>query len=547
MDARMWTPGRSISMQGLRRSPLAVLFAALLFLLPTTAGAHPLGNFSVNRYSRIDVGRDSVQLRYVLDLAEIPTLQELQAAGIASGPTAQETVRGLEDEKAARLASGAQLTVDGRPVTWTIQQRSVKLVPGQADLDTMRVELTLTAPLAPTEGSRVEYRDTNFAGRVGWHEVVLRGIGGVGLVGSGVPTRDQTDELRQYPADPSRAPLDISAAVATLSLVGAVEETQPSVEPVVRVARLALDPTASVLSGFLRQGTGPGPLAVVLALVVAALLGALHALEPGHGKTLVGGYLVGARGTPRHALLLGLTVTATHTIGVYALGLVTLVAAQYVLPERLYPILGVISGLLLVGVGVSLARTRFREAFATGNDAHAHHDHPHDEGHAHSHDHDHDHLHPHGHELLSHHEHVHDHEEHGHLPTVIRHSHGGHEHTHGVPGGDGTPITMRSLLALGISGGLLPCPSALVVLLAAVSFQNVGLGLALVAAFSAGLAAVLTGLGLAIVYGGRLVRRTSWAGQVGQWPVVRAMPALSALAITVAGLAIAAQAARAFA
>src|SRR5437870_7078170 len=94
----------------------------------------------------------------------------------------------------------------------------------------------------------------------------------------------------------------------------------------------------------------PGPLGlglVLTSLLVAAALGALHALSPGHGKTIVGAYLVGARGTARHALFLGLVVTATHTLGVYALGLVTLTASQYIVPEQIFPWLGAASVILV--------------------------------------------------------------------------------------------------------------------------------------------------------------------------------------------------------
>lgn len=248
---------------------------------------------------------------------------------------------------------------------------------------------------------------------------------------------------------------------------------------------------------------------------MAASLGALHALGPGHGKALVGAYLVGSRGTASQALLLGATVTATHTAGVYALGIVTLAAAPYVLPERLYPMLGVISGVLVVGIGASLA---YRRALALiGRDPKrlthaADHQHADDPGqppdHAHQHDRD------------------------------VGHQQE-HPHPHAVP-------SLRSLFALGVSGGLLPCPTALVVLLAAISFHNAALGMALVAAFSAGLAAVLTGIGLLVVAGGRVIAR-SRANRVASWRLVRALPALSAMAIAVAGIVIALDAMRALA
>jgi ABC-type nickel/cobalt efflux system permease component RcnA len=335
-----------------------------------------------------------------------------------------------------------------------------------------------------------------------------------------------------------------------------------------------------MLAALLHDSAGPLPLLV--ALVVAAGLGALHALEPGHGKTVVGSYLVGSRGTAKHAVLLGLTVTVTHTLGVYALGLVTLVAAQYILPERLYPILGTLSGVLVVIIGLSLVWARVRAFTAHGSapdttpHTHAHEtaapDHPHvrgahvhaeghrDHSHAgithHAHDHDHSGLHA-SHEAHAHsrtpvHAHTHDPHEHSHIHTHQSdggngvpsgyHTHGwGRPHTHALP--DQAPITMKSLLVLGVSGGLLPCPSALVVLLAAISFQSVALGMLLVAAFSVGLATVLTAIGLLVVFGGRLLERSAVGSRVRGTRVLRAAPALGAVAITVAGAAIAVQAA----
>src|SRR5207249_4643352 len=196
------------------------------------------------------------------------------------------------------------------------------------------------------------------------------------------------------------------------------------------------------------------PRLVLASLLVAAALGAFHALTPGHGKTVVGAYLVGARGTARHALFLGLVVTATHTLGVYVLGLVTLTASHYIVPERLFPWLSALSGMIVLGIGASLMIARLA---AVGEHTHHHLDH--------------DHPHPHP-----------DHD---------------HGHSHSVPAG---AIGWRSLLALGVSGGLLPCPSALVVMLGAIALGRIAFGLALIVAFSAGLAAVLTGIGLALVY-----------------------------------------------
>src|SRR5205085_604004 len=215
--------------------------------------------------------------------------------------------------------------------------------------------------------------------------------------------------------------------------------------------------------------------------------GAAHALSPGHGKTIVTAYLVGSRGTPLHAALLGLIVTATHTVGVFALGLVTLSLSQFVVPDRLYPWLNLVSGLLVVSVGAAVFWSRIRHRLAcTHARARAHH---HDHGHHH-----------------------------------------GHGHRHGDLG-------WRSLVGVGISGGLLPCPSALVVLLAAISLHRVAFGLLLIVAFSAGLALSITGVGLAAVVAKRLFARTSFDGRI-----VGLLPAVSAAVILVAGVAMTARA-----
>ena len=203
----------------------------------------------------------------------------------------------------------------------------------------------------------------------------------------------------------------------------------------------------------------------LIGIAVAFGLGAMHAMSPGHGKTIVAAYLVGSRGTFKHALFLGAMVTFTHTASVFLLGFVTLFLSKYVLPEKLFPILGAISGLSIVWVGSMLFFRRLRAR-------------------AHAHDHSHGHHHHHGHD----HGHVHDHGD-------------GHSHSH-VPEGE---ITMGSLIALGASGGLVPCPSALVVLLSAISLGRVGLGILLLVGFSAGLAVVLMGLGVLVLCVGNLL------------------------------------------
>jgi ABC-type nickel/cobalt efflux system permease component RcnA len=241
---------------------------------------------------------------------------------------------------------------------------------------------------------------------------------------------------------------------------------------------------------FSDAAAGKGVL--LLLLVTAFGWGAVHALSPGHGKTMVAAYLVGTRGTPRHALLLGATVTVTHTIGVFALGFVALALSQYVLPEDLYPWLNLVSGALVVIVGVSVLRGRLRKR-------HHHHHHHHELGHGHAHG----------------------------------HGGSGHGHSHAPP----ERLSMRGLLALGASAGLIPCPSALVVLLGAVAQGQIALGMILIVAFSLGLAATLVGLGLAVVLAARSVSRLRPPGRL-----INALPTASALVIVVVGCVLTANA-----
>jgi ABC-type nickel/cobalt efflux system permease component RcnA len=419
---------------------LAVALAALA--LPVAASAHPLGNFTVNRFSRVEVAGPRVYVQYVLDLAEIPTFQ----AGHIDAP-----------RFARRIARGAQLTVNGRrvrlaPVEWALAHPQ-----GAGGLKTTRFEVILRGPTLRGR-SDVTYRDANYADRIGWKEIVV----------GDAPSRSH--ELRAYPKDLLSSPLSVTTVRTRLD-PGSDPRTRPHAT---RGATLQA-PDRVADSGFAslvaRDRLG---LWVILASLAAALFwGAAHALSPGHGKTIITAYLVGQRGTPRHAALLGVIVTVTHTIGVFALGAVTLLLSRFIVPEQLYPWLNLASGLLVVAIGASVLRARWRR-----RRAHRQH----------------------------HHHHEHD-------------------------------LSLRSLLAVGVSGGLLPCPSALVVLLAAISLHRIGFGLLLIVAFSAGLALTITGIGLVAVLARGAFRRLSFESGVAS-----ILPTVSALVIVAAGVAMTARA-----
>jgi nickel/cobalt transporter (NicO) family protein len=467
------------------RRAIALLAAGLIACLvaPAVTSAHPLGNFSVNHLAEVSVSPDRVDVRYVLDQAEIPTFQE----------------RDLSDgevlaRKRAEVAKRLVLTVDRRKVALVAAGEPVLTHPmGAGGLHTTRLELPLRA-LVSSPG-QVEVRDDTFPGRVGWHAVVPRPAAGT-AVRSDVPAADPTDGLRRYPQDALSSPADVR--VANLAVApGDGRLDAPDGRRSVAAGDGAGRPDAGargdgagrpdaaargdgegredVLSrAFSDAAAGKGVLLVLL--LTAFAWGALHALSPGHGKAMVAAYLVGTRGTARHAVALGATVTVTHTAGVFLLGVVALGLSEYVLPEDLYPWLNLISGLMVLGVGAYVLRKNVLRRRA--------------------------------------------------------HHHHHHHHHHGPD-----ELSWRGILAMGTAAGIIPCPSALVVLLGAVAQGEIALGMLMIVAFSVGLAATLTILGLAVVSAGRAITRLNIPAGF-----VTAIPALSALLIVGVGLVLTLQA-----
>ncbi len=488
-------------------------------ILAPVATAHPLGNFTINRYSRLELGIDQVRVRYVIDMAEIPTFQERQRMDLDSNGSISEVERDqyLADQVAG-LKRNLHLVVNGEALALESQDYQLEFPVGQGGLQTLRLSLWLSARLPQPAVWRVGYQDDNFAGRLGWQEVLVKTAGNVTLLESSVPMQDISNELRTYPQDMLQSPPAVNHATFRFAPIHmAVATNRP------QITASALPTGATSL-----QGRGSDPFtelitmtdfsvgAIGVAILIALVWGAAHAFSPGHGKTIVAAYLVGSRATARHALFLGATTTMTHTAGVFALGLVTLLASRYIVPEQLFPWLETLSGLLLMVLGLSMFFSRLRRI-----SAHEHAPHEHD----YQFDHDHD------------HNHGHDHHDHHHSPEA------GHNHKHLPLGADGSPVTWRSLLALGISGGLLPCPSALVVMLGAIALNRIALGLVLIVVFSLGLAGMLTAIGILMVRAKGLIARASAGDRLlGRFPinrrVIQALPAVSALFILLAGIGI---------
>jgi ABC-type nickel/cobalt efflux system permease component RcnA len=548
---------------------LAALVIVGLLATPHFGSAHPLGNFSINHYTAIRIEPDALMLRYIIDMAEIPTFQEIQDSQIVP-QQGQPSLPSYLEQRVEALRAGLILELDGQRLPLSSEASEVIFPPGAGGLPTLKLGMRFRASLDGASAAAVHelhYQDANFPGRAGWKEIITTGGQGITLVSSTVPERDRSHELADYPTDLLNSPPQHVearvifarqalapglAAVGTLSalspesiqdrrssspLMGeergrgarghqpytptlalprreggdtVLSEVKMPIEPVGLVVNRQMTPRSSFTELITSQQLGLG--IVLVAMAVAVGLGAFHALEPGHGKTVVAAYLVGSRGTAWHALMLGLIVTATHTAGVYILGAVTLFASRYVVPEHLYPWLGVISGLIIAGLGFSLFLRRY------AGSAHTHsHDHPH--GYPHAHGHPHHHIHAPGAE----HAHTHEH-----------HTHQRHPHYHHAQ----SMVSRRELLALGVTGGIVPCPAALVVLLSALSLNRVGFGLLLIVAFSIGLAAVLIAIGIVMVYAQRLMSRFRGEGAL----ITRWLPLTSAAVMTVFGMAIAVQA-----
>lgn len=536
-------------------------------IAPRPARAHPMGNFSINHYARFVAKSDHLSLRTILDFAEIPTAERMPQLD----PNGDQLISAAEKRaflrsEIARIARGYAVQINGAKAPLKLQVPRLELRPGAGGLQTLRILADWKIALPPAQTLRVTFRDSNFEGRNGWMEIVARGGAGRRIANSNVGAQERSRELTRFPAGNAVvAPRQRQASFSLIKGGGAGRENVIAAAPESESAALANTQTPqnrftqSIAAKQLTLGTWLGGLLAALAF------GAVHALSPGHGKTMVAAYLVGSRGTPRHAVLLGFVVTVTHTLGVFALGFGLLFASQYVLPERLFPILSAASGLLIFGVGLWLFMSRYQDlksGHSHGNHSHFHPVTPiadsttliadsaiptvgsatstansstvivesatpiadsataivesstaiadstiavEDANYAHSHG---DHT----------------------------HSHGGRAHSHAVPEG---PITLKTLVALGISGGIVPCPEALVVLLAAVKLQRIGYGMLLILAFSLGLAAALIAIGLFVV-----AARERFSRSPGSKSAVltRYLPLGSAAAITVIGIILTLQA-----
>ena len=531
---------------------------SLLFVLGLcrSAVAHPMGNFSVNHYSRITLESDRIRVNYFIDLAEIPTYQELQQANISATSIDPNSaaVTNYVAARGAEFARGLVLEANGKTVPLRLVSSGVIFLAGAGGLPTMKMGFVYETAYAPLSSSdrehfNLHYSDDNYPGHTGWKEIVALASGGT-LLRSSVPATDRSAELSNYPTDLLTSPpqdVEASLVAALKPLLPTVMSTPPTrlSQPATTRTTLgarssnhgieanerAMKPSTVHPVGESSQPSQPASTGhsqlhlqanlqrtprskftelikaqdlsawfLFTAALIAIGLGGLHALEPGHGKTIVAAYLVGSKGTPRHAFLLGLIVTVSHTAGVFALGAITLYASRYIFPEQLYPWLGTLSGVTIAGLGCYMLLRRL-----TGTAT----DHSHAPGSS---------------------------EAHWKLWGRSADDVGSLEPV-ACEVSPPQSVSLTQLFTLGVTGGIIPCPAALIVLLSAFALHRIGLGFFLIVAFSVGLASVLIGFGMLMVYARRFMTRLQIDGPLTR----RWLPVVSSSFITVLGLTLAIQ------
>ena len=508
----------------LGRRVVAVLpiSTGLLLAAGAPAHAHPLGNFTRNVYAGITVSPEAIRIDHVIDLAEIPTFSERQGIDTNhDGDLDPAETNTYLDRACRQTAAGVRLTVGDRLRPLGVDSSTLTFPPGAGGLATLRLECALSAPLDGAAGANhgvARLDDLNQSGRLGWHEITAVGDR-VRLTAPGIPNVSASHRLTRYPADLLTSPLAQHTATLTWTVTGtsadagARDTGRPATSVPAATTFGSVDAATQAFTALIDRQHLTLPFAL-LALLLAVGLGGMHALAPGHGKTIMAGYLVGAGSRMREAVIIGLSVTITHTAGVVLLGTLLVFTDRFA-PETVYPWMTIASGLLAMIVGVTLLRMTIRRArdsrrlaepapaakakVPTGVAA----------GHRHSPDanHQHDHGHNHG---------------------------PGHSHTH-PPRSSG--MGLKGLLSLGLAGGLVPSPSALLVLLAGFSLHRAWFGLLLVVAYGLGMALALCLIGLLLIRARGLIERLgrSYPATHRVAPALALLPIVAAAIVVLAG------------
>lgn len=478
-------------MTGFRaRSLIAAALTVCCFLFADRADAHPLGNFTINHLAKLDVRNGSVNVRYILDIAEIPTFQVMQERGSKRDWSAAD-LQAWADSEVPLVRDALKINVDQNSIALQPLAAQARLRPGAGGLPILYWVGTFRGTMTSGVAHAITVNDHVYENRqIGWKDIVV------------LPEREPTNELLKYPSALIASPRNKTNVELSVVANGAVIKnvSNASLEPAPQPANSIV---RSTLLSDMFANPRQTPLFILLTIFAAFGLGALHAIEPGHGKALLAVTLVGARATAQQAVILGASLTFAHTIGVILLGIALFFLASFV-SETIYPWITLVSGIGIVIIGAR-SLSRYMRTRASAN-SHAH-SHAHPKAHAHDHTHEHAHDHVHGAEV--------GHDHHHHAPGKPAHEHHAQEsqahgpggHSHAIPGEE--PINFRGAVWAAMSGGIAPCPAAIVVMLAALRLHKLGYGLLLIVIFSLGLATVLIALGIAVVHGASWLSKRS--------------------------------------
>ena len=527
-----------------RRRILAALLAIGALGFPAVASAHPLGNFTINHYAALRVGPSEIRLDVVVDLAEIPAFQErIRIDANGDGEVSDTEADAARETECNALAPSLDLRTDGVRLDLSLIAAGLSFPAGAGGVPTMRTVCEFVADLGQSiaSGTVVSFADTSNVERIGWREIIVLGDG-VSITAAPnnpPPTSiDQSARLTAYPTDLLTQPLNVHAVAFQVAPGGSQLPafSAPDAQPLAGAAPTASPDDSGVTTTAPPTAT-PGPAAVpggvagdipdlfradltpvvgVLSILLAMALGAGHALTPGHGKTLMAAYLVGTRGTVRHAAGLGLAVTVSHTLGILFLALLVTGAESLLPADVVVRTIPIVAALAFVAIGGAMLfaelRRRRRASAATLATAPA--GHTHDDG-----DHHHDGASGHDHEAPE-----------SSLPG--EHSHGGIRHSH-LPADDRT-LSWRNLFALGLAGGIIPSTNALIILLGTIVAGRAAFGIVLVIAFGLGMALVLGGVGAIMVLARERLERLPVTSSLGR--AARHAPLAAAVVVLSVGL-----------
>jgi nickel/cobalt transporter (NicO) family protein len=475
----------------LRRRPVARAFLVLAITTfaflggSPAAHAHPIGNFTINLYSGIRVLPGRVHIDYVLEMAEISTQE--QKAGMdldEDGEITEDEREGFADRTSTQIQTNLAVIANGQSVELRLVDSTLRFRTGQGGLDLLYMQATFEGEL-PDSGE-VRYTDANFTTRPGWREIAVAAGPGMAIVASTVPDHTLSDELKAYPTELTSQPLNVRDAVFSF------QPSDAPVEPTVPAGEGSSGSSSPAGSGGFADllATSSSDRAIALLLVLAFGFGFLHALGPGHGKTIMAASTLSGSVRLRQALTLGGVVALMHCATVVGLGAIAYAASRTISSERVYSGLRLLTALVVLVVGAVMLVVRWRQRRAGDDDGH---------------------------------------------------EHGGHRHPHPTPkpSPGSTGFDRAGIAAVAASGGLIPSPSAVVVLLGAIAVDRIPLGVALVVAFSIGLAASLVLVGVVSHYAKTRLGRTE--SRIGEW-----LPLAAAATIFVVGIVLTVQAAGSF-